>query len=206
MANTTTIKQRFMDILFEDEDDLPVKREKVEKPKPVILEKPKYKSEVTPINAKDFLYGKKENQSNTFINLDEGKKIDVKAVVEQQDDFVATPNLSPIFGTIDNKTRKSNEETSVDYASVQKSDTNYLDMVLSPIYGYDTKQANEARSSLVVEKNPEIKSVDVTDDLFNTTKLNTIPKKTIKKEVKDDIFSRTSEIDLFSDFYLDKED
>ncbi len=220
MANTQTIKQRFLDILFEDEDD-----------DDLVVEKPKPRAkDPNRVKASDLLYGKKKEekreepivetkktveekpvvvssnkQSNTFINYEKtSEKVKVKKEEPVYDEvYVAQPALSPIFGNIekDLKPKKEDKPISVDYASTEKPKSNYLGTVLSPIYGYDSITANDARSSLIQkeekEKKEEIIDEDITGDLGDIFKTD---------EFKQESLNDTQEIDLFSDFYSSKDE
>jgi len=208
--NTQTIKQRVMDILFEDEAKNEVSnKEEVKKEESVILTKPKVKTQGT-YKASDLLYGKKDENGKPFINLEEEKKstpVSAKEFVKSVEEYVSSPNISPMFGTIAPKIKKSDDASSIDYATVEKPESNYLDMVLSPIYGYDSRKANEARTNLEqVKEVKKVESVDVTEDLFATLETKLAESKERHSSLEDESMTKTSEMDLFADFYLDKED
>ena len=219
MASSQTIKQRFLDILFEDEDD----EEEVRKPS----------NKETRVKASDLLYGKKEtNEVNekkeekiekpivkkesesAFINYDQKASKEEKKDIKLEEIYVAQPALSPIFGNIEkeNDKKKKDEVISVDYASIEKPGSNYLGTVLSPIYGYDTITANDARSKLDVKKEEKeeqlektdkqedkILDKDITEDLSDIFATDEYKQEAFKQE--DNV---EDSIDLFGDFYKEQ--
>lgn len=218
MANTQTLKQRFLDILFEDDDE-----EIIEEPKEkVVREAPR-------IKASDLLYGKKENSpliikdepkkevvkpkvektekvenkvNNTFINYGEktveNKPKEVKEKVEEM--YISQPALSPIFGNVEKDKKKSKEEPiSVDKAFVDKPNSNHLGIVLSPIYGYDSARYEEIKKEPV--KKETYVDKDITTDLGDIFATDEFKKEAFNEDEE----TKTSEIDLFSDFYTTKD-
>lgn len=199
MANSNTIKEKFMNILFEPEE------EEDEYPKRDILEEIKKDKNLRPkpstIKATDLLYGKKDSDSSSqvFIDLNEITKEPPEVVTNEE--YVASPNISPIFGNIDEskKTKKSNNSTTLNYASVDKPSSNYLGMVLSPIYGYDSNNTEDNKQ----EELKDVKNIDVTEDLsdiFSTEE--------VKLALEDDKEEKTIEVtsDKFSSFYTREDD
>ena len=215
MASSQTIKQRFLDILFEDEDD----EEEVRKPS----------SKETRVKASDLLYGKKEvnevtekkeekiekpivkkESESAFINYDQKASKEEKKDIKLEEIYVAQPALSPIFGNIEkeNDKKKKDEVISVDYASIEKPGSNYLGTVLSPIYGYDTITANDVRSKLekkeeqlekIDKQEDKILDKDITEDLSDIFATDEYKQEAFKQEnnVEDSI-------DLFGDFYKEQ--
>ena len=204
--NTQTIKQRFLDILFEDDE--------AEQP----VRKSKPKANDNKYKASDILYGKKEepkvqptkvevkqepkasvsSSNSAFINYDE-TAVKKEATVETREtnpvydeNYVAQPALSPIFGNIDKKQKKQEVPADVNYASVEKPGSSYLGTVLSPIYGYETNPniKEEKKEEPAFEELKEVTDQDF-DDVFPTN------------EYKKDEFEveETQEIDLFSGLY-----
>lgn len=211
MANTQTIKQKFLDILFEDDDD-------DEAYEPV---KPKVKREVPRVKASDLLYKKEEKklvdvknetpvkeevkqekENNTFINYgqQDNNAYKVETKQEKVEEYTYTPALSPIFGNVEkDKKNKKDETVSVDYAATDKPSSNHLGIVLSPIYGYDTAKEVEVKEP--IKKKEEYKDKDITTDLGDIFATDEFKQEAFKEEDKE----KTSEIDLFSDFYTTKE-
>lgn len=217
---TQTLKQRFLDILFEDdEDDAAINEEPKEK---VVREVPRVK-------ASDLLYGKKENKpliikeekkiepkveqvapkekvnKETFINYAEDIKENTKHEVRSQsvdEIYISQPALSPIFGNVEkDKKNKKDETVSVDYASVDKPNSNHLGIVLSPIYGYDTAKVEEVKEP-VKKKEESFKDKDITTDLGDIFATDEFKQEAFNEEEEKE---KTAEIDLFSDFYTTKE-
>lgn len=211
MANTQTIKQKFLDILFEDDED-------DEAYEPV---KPKVKREVPRVKASDLLYKKEEKklvdvknetpvkeevkqekENNTFINYgqQDNNAYKVETKQEKVEEYTYTPALSPIFGNVEkDKKNKKDETVSVDYAATDKPSSNHLGIVLSPIYGYDTAKEVEVKEP--IKKKEEYKDKDITTDLGDIFATDEFKQEAFKEEDKE----KTSEIDLFSDFYTTKE-
>ncbi|MDO4500713.1 MAG: hypothetical protein Q4B60_05490 [Erysipelotrichaceae bacterium] len=214
MANTTTIKQKFLDILFEPENEEEERK---------LKETEKKKSENS-LSAKDLLYKtNKETDlvspkpapqpvkqapvtpkpSPTFINYNKEKEIEIPKIVEEtkEEIYVSRPNLSPIFGDMDasNPKKKKNENKTVNatFAATDKPSSSYLGIVLSPIYGYDTLKANEER---VKVNKVEEEKLDMTEDLGDI-----FATEEFKQEAFDDETEVVpAEIDLFADFYAKK--
>lgn len=127
------LKQKFIDILFEKdapdaEDDFVESTDK------------ENKKEHSTIKAADILYRKGSNNS-PFINLNEGKKVSAKELlINEKEEYRATPKLSPIFGLInDSKTNENKMPTEVEPIKTSGK-ISHLDIVPSPIYGYGTKE------------------------------------------------------------------
>ena len=95
---------------------------------------------------------------------------------------------------------------------IGKPGSNYLGTVLSPIYGYDTITANDARSKLDVkkeEKEEQLEKIDkqedkildkdITEDLSDIFATDEYKQEAFKQEnnVEDSI-------DLFGDFYKEQ--
>ena len=201
MANSQTIKQRFLDILFENEDDEEENINKVSNVK-----------ETPRVKASDILYTKKEEKDikedkpkkseSAFINYDDKFIKEEKKTEKIEEVYVAQPALSPIFGDLDknNVKKKKTEPISVDYASTEKPSSNYLGIVLSPIYGYDSVSANDARSKLN-NKEEKIIDQDITSDLSDIFATDEYKQEVFKQEEKEN----EEPIDLFGDFYRIKE-
>lgn len=192
MANsnfdTTTIKEKFLNILFEPEDEVDGQ---VESKRKEIKVQPKQ----SPIKATDILYGKKDDEHESpFIDINEITKEPPNLTINEE--FVSSPNISPIFGNIDEakKQKKSTASTTLNYASVDKPNSSVLGMVLSPVYGYETRVDDEKSVNVKA-----VKDVDVTEelsDIFATEEY--------KLSLNDD-----DDIDLqekYSSFYKKEED
>lgn len=209
MANTTTIKQKFLDILFEGDPSSDSKPKAEEK-----------KTEERRLKASELLYGKKsapiiapkreekavvssaDTQSNVstsaFINYNQDKNIEIPKLQEEEkpeEIYVRKPNLSPIFGDLDATNTKKKKQVTINanYASVDKPASSYLGMPLSPIFGYDSRQIVEEKTKSSKE------SLDMTQDLGDI-----FASDEYKQEVKEEAEVVPMEIDLFADFNLDK--
>ncbi len=218
MASSQTLKQRFIDLLFEDEYDVSnteVQNKSADtriKASDILYKKPEVKKEETKITVEKKPQVKVEKpveekvtSNSTFINYQETtkKKEEVKEPKQQEstkalDDekYVAQPFLSPIFGNIEKEDKKIKESVSnVNYACLEKPRSNYLGTVLSPIYGYDSIIKNKKEKV----KKEEIVASDVTDnltDIFSTVEL---------KNTAFDNVEKTSEVSLFEDLYKSKD-
>ena len=130
------IKKKFIDILFEPEEDEEEEvyvRPKAE-PKPV-------KKLENAVKAKDILYRKPERSA--FIDLEEKKKKEEKKEpVNVYGDYEFSSQISPIFGVIkESKPEvKSSSSASVNEALFSKPDSSRLEIITSPIYGYGKRE------------------------------------------------------------------
>ena len=131
------IKKKFIDILFEPEED---EEEIFEKPK--TAEKPARKQENT-VKAKDILYRKSEGSA--FINLEEKKKPEEKKVEDDHVDYEFSSQISPIFGLIkENKPDISSVSSgSANESLLSKPDSSHLEIITSPFYGYGSREDYE---------------------------------------------------------------
>ena len=191
---TETLKDKLIDLLFEK--DPPKEETRPQETKPVKRPEP----EVSPIKAEDLLYDRNkghEKKSGTFINYNEPDRNKEEEIMPV--DYSPTPNLSPIFGPLDaeKKSRdKKDVKADVDYASTEKPKSSPLGTVMSPIFGYDSKKANELRDELrEEEKKEEIEDFDITEDLGDIFAGDEYKQETEENETV------AEEIDLFSDFY-----
>ena len=214
MANSQTLKQRFIDLLFEDEYD--VSNPEVQNKKPdnrlkasdILYKKPEARDEgilgSNTAKAEAFVKEKTISSNNTFIDYQEGEnkkelsnQKNVESKIEEDEKYVAQPFLSPIFGNIEKDDKKENSTSNVNYACLEKPRSNYLGTVFSPIYGYDTINNSNATKKETVKKQETI-AVDVTDnltDVFSTVEL---------RKDNFDSFEKTSEVSLFDDLYKSK--
>lgn len=198
------IKDMVMDLLFEqNEEEVIIADEPLE---PVNVAKPSALPK-----AKEVIYNiPKPKASSTFIDVDEETKTEVKTEKEStvSEPFVyeAQPNLSPIFGIIKEKNTTPRPETKTPAVSQTNPPKNsVLGTVLSPIFGYDTQRANEAREEygMMIEnsKVDEIADTDITEtfeplfDSQETTALNELLNSEYDPE----------EIDLFEDLFGKRE-
>ncbi len=212
MASSQTLKQRFIDLLFEDEYDVsnPEVQKKTDnrlKASDILYKKPEVKKEISDSNPQKEDTSIKENitsSNNTFINYQESeikKEVSILEKVEtkkeEEEKYVAQPFLSPIFGNIEKDDKKESSTSNANYACTEKPRSNYLGTVFSPIYGYDTiNNRNDSKKETVKKK--ETVALDVTEDLtdvFSTVEL---------RNDKFDSFEKTSEVSLFDDLYKSK--
>lgn len=133
------IKKKFIDILFEEEDDEQELRDDSyydESPTET-----KVNSNTT-LNAKDILYRK--SGTSAFINLyDKPKNTEyVDNNIEiQNDEYEMSAQLSPIFGVIrENKKKEQNVSKEIIDSQTNKPSDSHLDIITSPIYGYGNKE------------------------------------------------------------------
>lgn len=221
MASSQTLKQKFIDLLFEDEYDFSnpeVKNRRPEsrmKASDILYKKPEAKKEEPVVKAEEV---KREEPvkrvvqeskvNNTFINYEQKEErndfIDViKTPVyddvkreEPEEKYVAQPFLSPMFGSLEKEEKKAKEPISdVNYACLEKPRSSYLGTVLSPIYGYESI-TNVQKETKKVDNSKKV-ATDVTSDLadiFSSVDFN-------EKEDMD----KTAEINLFDELYKTKD-
>lgn len=203
MAENTTFK-KIMDVLFEPDEpgQMDSVKEKIHTNEPVrfkaedILYDKKNKGTVTP----DVVAPKqevKEKTNTTFINYAPNETVDPKDEIIEPSmmEYEPTQNISPIFGPLDTEKKKTYESknATINYASIEKPNSSYLSMPMSPFYGFDTKKDEEPKEEL----KEEIEDFDITEDLGDIFATDEY-----KQETKE---SFTEEIDLFSDFYIDED-
>ena len=201
----TSFKDKILGIIFEPEPD---------ENDPVKLKKTP--NEAPRLKAEELLYGRNKDKddmqvpedkpvhnNSTFINYRPGSSPRPEPEPEPAyQEYVSAPNISPIFGPIETEKKGKKKETvSVDYASVEKPGNSPLGTVMSPIYGYDTKKANEERSKLQSEEKEEetIVDFDITEDLGDIFGSDEFRQEANEEEEQ----NYTEEIDLFSDFYTE---
>ena len=215
MASSQTLKQKFIDLLFEDEYDVSnpeVKNRRPEsrmKASDILYKKPEVKKEETVVKVEEVKRVVEEPKTNnTFINYEQKEErndfIDViKTPVydevkreEPEEKYVAQPFLSPMFGSLEKEEKKAKEPISdVNYACLEKPRSSYLGTVLSPIYGYESI-TNVQKETKKVDNSKKI-ATDVTSDLadiFSSVDFNE----------KDDM-DKTAEINLFDELYKTKD-
>ena len=135
------LKNKFMDILFEDDTDDDVSdNENVDKNN--IKEKANM-TNTTGINVKDLLYRKSD--SSPFIDLEETIASSSNNIVDgdlnNNDEYELSAQISPIFGVIKKAERKTTKVSSeiIKSQTVKPADS-HLDIITSPIYGYGNKE------------------------------------------------------------------
>lgn len=150
------IKKRFIDILFEtddeDEEEVVPAVEPVKEP----VKKEPVKTEETSYNAKDVLYRKSDKSA--FIDLEETIKT-VKQSKPAEEEYELSSQISPIFGLIkENKQTIRKPEPDHDEALINKPDDSHLEIITSPIYGYGSREDAE-------KTEPDIgNALDATDE------------------------------------------
>lgn len=127
------IKKRFIDILFEPEDE---EEEDLFEEKSGKQDKKTVK-EAQPINAKDILYRKSDQSA--FIDLEETIN-SVKNIRKETEEYELSSQISPIFGVIREGSQTVKHEVDTNEALVNKPEDSHLDIITSPIYGYGSKE------------------------------------------------------------------
>lgn len=220
MASSQTLKQKFIDLLFEDEYDVSnpeVKNRKPEsrmKASDILYKKPEAQKEETVVKVEEV---KREEPvkrvvepkvNNTFINYQQKEEhndfIDViKTPVyeevreEPEEKYVAQPFLSPMFGSLEKEEKKVNKEpiSNASYACLEKPRSSYLGTVLSPIYGYESI-TNVQKETKKTDNSKKV-ATDVTSDLADIFS-------SVDFTEKDDM-DKTAEINLFDELYKTKD-
>ena len=127
-----SLKKKFLDILFEDDDTYGKKKVVVEEPEnePVVVKK----SNKDGVNAKDVLYQKPS--SSAFIDLDEKPKNQETLNERPKKDYEFTSQISPMFGVVGERKRSFKEVREKDDSITNKPENSHLEIITSPIYGY----------------------------------------------------------------------
>lgn len=139
------IKKKFLDILFETEEegevviDEPIKEVKLEEKVPATAE------------AQKFLYNKK--QPNSFISVDKRERRENKKS-EVSSRYEIKPNISPMFGVVGKNSEPIVPDAKISNVSnnIKKSKESYLGTIISPIYGYDVKNDFSNTMNLSIHK------------------------------------------------------
>ena len=124
------IKKRFIDILFEPEDE-------DDDPSLLNEDRPEKKKEDSSLKAADILYHKPEKSA--FIDLDEKPKT-VKAESRTGTSYEFSTQISPIFGILKGGEEPEENKNEVDETQINKPEDSHLEIITSPIYGYASKE------------------------------------------------------------------
>ena len=169
------IRKKFIDILFEpeDEDDDPSLLTEGQGDK---------KKEDSTIKAADILYHK--SGKSAFIDLDEKPKV-LKPQTRTGESYEFSTQISPIFGVLKGKEVTEEIKKDVDESQINKPEDSHLEIITSPIYGYASRETvlNEGE-----EEKPELDPYD--EEELHRILLN-----------EDERYSRyDDDMDLFDDF------
>jgi len=182
------IKKKFIDILFEDEDE---ESEVLESKETKIKVEPVSPNNKSTIKASDILYRK--SGSSVFVNLDED--VPSKVIDEDKQDnaiYEMSCQISPIFGVIkENKPKNIAVNQDIIDTQTNKPVDSHLDIITSPIYGYGNKED-------ALRNNYDVKAIDEQDvseeelhDLFDAKdiegSLKRIDYDDINEDEKEDI-------------------
>ena len=126
------LRKKFIDILFEDDND-------DEETNSNEVSTDVRKSE-SPIKAKDVLYRK--SATSPFVNLTEEPKRQEDSVAEKIPEvYEMSSQISPIFGLIkENKPKVVSVKPEITESQTNKPSDSHLDIITSPIYGYGNKE------------------------------------------------------------------
>lgn len=127
-------KNKFMDILFEEEPESEINEAKND------TSSSNSNNTDLSFSAKDLLY--KKNGSSPFIDLEETvKSFEESVTPKESEEYELSSQISPIFGVI----KKEEKKVLKVAPEVTKSQTikpidSHLDIITSPIYGYGNKE------------------------------------------------------------------
>lgn len=142
------IKKKFIDILFDTDDDDDEVSLNVEK-------KTEKKKEDNSIKASDILYHK--SGKSAFIDLNEKPK-EVKAESRTGTTYEFSTQISPIFGVLKGGEPPVEDKKEVDESQINKPEDSHLEIITSPIYGY------ASRDTVVKEESEEENEDESYDD------------------------------------------
>ena len=178
------IKKKFIDILFEPDDEDVIYEKPEEEKKPV-------KRPESTVKAKDILYRKPERSA--FIDLEEKKaeqqQKQVKSVVG---DYEFSSQISPIFGVIKENKPEFKSNVSANESLISKPDNSHLEIITSPIYGYGKREDFEKESDdfgNALQENDEEELHRLLGDDFG-----------YDEHTYDDFEGNIEEIDLFNSY------
>lgn len=139
-----SIKKKFIDILFEPDDDEEQDLFVEETVKEIKKKEIKEKRESEPaVKAKDILY-KKPEKTSAFINLDETKPVknEVKTSTSSvaDSDYEFSSQISPIFGVLKESQHVPIKKRETDESLVNKPESSHLEIITSPIFGYGQRE------------------------------------------------------------------
>ena len=192
------LKKKFIDILFEDDDNGVIADKVLEKGSNPEEKKDgeaeSKKPEEPTVLAKDILY-RKSSKPSAFINLQEPVK---KSETPQgsnniNNDFEFSSQISPIFGLIkENKVKMSNYSEEIKNSQTNRPNDSHLEIITSPIYGYGNKED-------AIDNNYNVKGIDEYQEesqlheLFDTQEYQNVQLDTLSE-------SESNQIDLESLF------
>lgn len=140
------IKKKFIDILFEPEEEDEVYEKPVKAKTNTVIEET-----VPTMRAKDLLYNKKP-ESSAFINLDEKPvKYEPETIETDEGNYEFSSQISPIFGVLKESEHKKTTTRETDEKQVNKPENSHLEIITSPIYGYGKR--DEDKDSLELFNN-----------------------------------------------------
>ena len=204
-------KKKIFDIIFEpDTEDV-----KAEAPLSDVNEykkEPEKEETFEPVKmpkAKDILYGKTE-KSSPFINYTEvPRKEEPKIEMNNKPVYEMRENVSPIFGPIVQKEKKKRNVTEKEIQKAISSNFNseYTGIVLSPIYGYDTNKANDARKAIssildtdraIADFVDEEEAFEIPEDMQETIK-EAVEEAVIELTPKNNVQLETEEVEAINE-------
>lgn len=148
------LKKRFIDILFEDENEEELAEDSNYEQDVETSSEPKKESTIL---ARDVLYRK--NGASAFINLNETPRTDIRKNEEKPEEYEFSSQISPIFGLIkENEKKTVSVNPDIIQAQTNKPSDSHLDIITSPFYGYANKedaQKNNYDVRSAIEENEE---------------------------------------------------
>ena len=162
------LKKKFLDILFEPEEEDIVEESPMSEVNRTKVSHEKKTNEEVKVSkapkANDILYGDGAKEANkAFINYKEStrqtipetpKYVKEEKVADLSETYELKRHISPIFGETEEKVTGRKEEVIkkpvAPMPSMNKGD--YTNVVLSPIFGYDSASADKARTDFVKNK------------------------------------------------------
>ena len=137
-----SIKKKFIDILFEPDDDEEQDLFVEETVKDI--KKDEIIRDIPPaVKAKDILY-KKPEKSSAFIDLDESKPAKSESSrsggSSNETDYEFSSQISPIFGVLKESQPLPAKKRETDDTLVNKPENSHLEIITSPIFGYGQRE------------------------------------------------------------------
>ena len=181
-----SIKKKFLDILFEPEDDEEQDLFADESVKE--YRRPEKKTEIDPnLKAKDILY-KKPEKSSVFVDLEESKPVRNETVQEirPDNDYEFSSQISPIFGVLKESPHVSVRKSETDEKLINKPESSHLEIITSPIFGYGQREE---------ENDDAINEEEELHNLFDEER-----EEIVYDHTYDDLDAEEEEINLFSPY------
>ena len=191
------IRKKFMDILFEPDDEDEIVEEG--RLRDIKINAKKTEDSVKHLSAKEVLYKSntesKTQKSNAFIDYVEKKNTDSAPFVDNNEEYEFHETISPIFGVVNNDNSKvTYKAAEAPKETVLAKSDSHLDIIPSPFFGYGEQKHVEEEENDLINSITESPFED-TRELTNDEDIHFI------NEHDDETYVVDQEISLFDDSF-----